>query len=52
MAEQQSSYEFTAVEAKDILAERKALWESFTTGTTWVVAATVVALIGLALFVA
>lgn len=52
MAEQQSSYEFTAVESKDILAERRALWESFTSGTTFVVAATVVVLVALALFVA
>jgi hypothetical protein len=52
MAEEQRSYEFTAVEAKDILAERQAFWESFTQGIVWAVAVTVVVLVGLVVFVA
>ncbi len=52
MAEQQSSYEFTAVSSRDILAERQRGWESFTRFTTWSVAATVLLLVLLAVFVA
>ncbi len=51
MAEQQSSYEFQAVDAKEILAERQAEWERFTRFTTWAVGATVVVLVLLAIFV-
>lgn len=52
MAEQQSSYEFTAVDSKDILAERQRGWESFTQFTTWSIAGLVVVLVGLLVFVA
>ncbi len=51
MAEQQSSYEFVAVSAKDILAERQRGWEGFTQFATWGIAATVVVLVALAVFV-
>jgi hypothetical protein len=52
LAEQQSSYEFSSVEAKDILADRERGWEGFTQFLVWSVAATAVLLVGLALFVA
>ena len=51
MAEQQSSYEFVAVSAKDILAERQRGWEGFTQFVTWGIVATVVVLVALAVFV-
>ena len=51
MAEQHSSYEFTAVDAKDILAERQRGWEGFTQFTTWSIAVTVFILVMLTIFV-
>ena len=51
MAEQQSSYEFVAVSAKDILAERQRGWEGFTQFVTWGIVATVVVRVALAVFV-
>jgi len=52
VAEQQSSYEFTAVDSRDILAERQHGWESFTRLVTVSVAVTVFVLVMLAIFVA
>jgi hypothetical protein len=51
VAEQQH-YEFSAVEAKDILADRQRGWEGFTQFLTWGVVATAAVLIGMLLFVA
>jgi urea transporter len=51
VAEQQH-YEFSAVDAKDILAERQSTWEGFSQFLTWSIVATVVVLIGMLLFVA
>jgi hypothetical protein len=51
VAEQQN-YEFSTVEAKDILAERERGWEGFTQFTTYGIAAIVVILLALLLFVA
>jgi hypothetical protein len=51
VAEQQH-YEFSAVESKDILAERQRGWEGFTQFLTWSVVATAVVLIGMLIFVA
>lgn len=50
MAEQ-THYEFTAVTAKDILAEHTQEWSQFTRFVTWGVAAVVVGLLGLLIFV-
>lgn len=52
MAEQQTSYEFTAVTAQDILKDRQAGWEGFTQFVTWSLAACVAVLVALVLFVA
>jgi hypothetical protein len=51
MAEQQSSYEFTAVTSQDILKDRQDAWEGFTQFATYGIAATVVVLVALAIFV-
>jgi hypothetical protein len=51
MAEQQH-YEFTAVDAKDILAEREQGWQSFTRFATWGSVAVVVILLGMLVFIA
>ncbi|WP_165838976.1 hypothetical protein [Roseicella frigidaeris] len=51
MAEQQS-YDFSAVEARDILADRQRGWVGFTKFLTWAIALTVLVLLGLFLFVA
>lgn len=50
MAEQQSSYDFVAVDSKDILAERQEEWHRFTQFTTVAVALTVVILALMAIF--
>jgi predicted nucleic acid-binding Zn ribbon protein len=52
MAEQQSSYQFAAVEAREILADRQQEWQRFTRFTTYAVAVVIVVLVALALFVA
>ena len=52
MAEQNSSYEFTAVDSNDILAERQQAWEGFTRFLTFGIIATVVVMVGLLVFVA
>lgn len=52
MAEQQTHYEFSAVDAKDLLADRQQGWERFTRFVTWSIATTAIVLILLALFVA
>lgn len=52
MAEQQDGFEFSAVEAKDIVEERQAEWSRFTQFVTWGIGATVLVLVGLLLFVA
>ena len=51
MAEQQTSYEFVEVTAKDILADRQGGWEGFTQFLTISIVATVVVLVALAVFV-
>lgn len=51
MAEQQSSYEFVAVSAQDILAERQSSWHGFTTFVTWGIGLTVAVLVAMAIFV-
>jgi hypothetical protein len=51
VAEQQS-YEFSAVEAQEILKDRERGWEGFTQFVTWSIVATVVVLLALLLFVA
>ena len=51
MAEQQSSYEFTAVTAQDILKNRQDGWAGFTSFMTYGVVATIVVLVALAIFV-
>ncbi len=35
MAEQKATYEFAEVKAKDIMADRQALWGAFTNATKW-----------------
>ncbi len=51
MAEQQSSYELSAVDSKDILAERQRGWDGFVQFVIWSVAATVLLLLFLLVFV-
>jgi hypothetical protein len=51
LAEQQSSYEFVAVTAKDILADRQRGWAGFTQFVTWGIGVTIVVLVALAIFV-
>jgi hypothetical protein len=51
VAEQQG-YDFSAVEAKDILADRQRGWEGFTQFLTWSLVITAVVLLALLLFVA
>ena len=46
------SYEFSAVEAKEILAERERGWENFTQFLIWSLVATAVVLIGMLVFIA
>ena len=52
LAEEQSNYEFATVTANDILADRERGWEGFTQFLVWSIALTVLALVGLAIFVA
>jgi hypothetical protein len=52
LAEEQSSYNFATVTADDILADRERGWEGFTQFLVWAIAATVLVLVGLAIFVA
>lgn len=52
VAEHQDGFEFSAVEAEDIVAERQAEWARFTQFVTWGIGALVVLLVGLLLFVA
>lgn len=51
MAEQQH-YDFSAVEAKDILADRQRGWDGFVQFVTWGVIITALVLLVLLLFVA
>ena len=51
MAEHQDSFEFTAVEAKDIVEDRQAEWLRFTQFVTWGIGATVLLLVALFVFV-
>jgi hypothetical protein len=51
LAEQQSSYEFVAVSAKDILAERQRGWEGFTQFVTWGIGLTAAVLVAMAIFI-
>ena len=51
MAEHHTSYEFSAVDSKDILAERQRSWEGFTQFVTWSIAATAVVLILMVIFI-
>jgi hypothetical protein len=50
VAEQQSSYDFVAVDSKDILAERQEEWTRFTQFVTWATGATVIVLALMAIF--
>ena len=50
MAEQQSSFEFSAVDSKDILADRQRGWEAFTRFATWSIGSIAVVLILMAIF--
>ena len=50
MAEQQSSYDFVAVDSKDILAERQTEWHRFTQFVTAGVVVTVFVLAMMAIF--
>lgn len=52
MADQQDQYDFSSAEAKEIVADREREWASFTRLVTWGIAATVVLLLALLLFVA
>jgi hypothetical protein len=52
MAEQHAGYDFQAVEANDILAERQQGWDRFTQFTVWSVVSIAAVLILLAIFVA
>ncbi|UPY36009.1 preprotein translocase subunit SecE [Sediminicoccus sp. KRV36] len=47
MAEQQMQIEMIEVKAEDIIGERRAMFDSFTTATTWSIGAVVVLLVGL-----
>lgn len=49
---QQESYDFSAVEAKDIIADRERGWVGFTKFLTWAIIITAVVLLGLLIFVA
>jgi hypothetical protein len=49
---EQHGYEFSAVDTKDIVADRERGWEGFTQFVTYGVIATVVLLLALLLFVA
>ena len=46
------SFEFSAVDAKDILSERERSWESFTQFITWSIVVTAVVLIGMLVLIA
>ena len=50
MAEQQTHYDFVAVKAADILAERESSWHGFTHFVTWSTGGIAVILILLYLF--
>jgi hypothetical protein len=52
VAEHNESYEYAAVEAKDILEERERGWENFSRFLTWSIVATAVVLIGMLVFIA
>lgn len=52
VAEHQDGFEFSATEAKSILAERQAEWARFTQFVTWGIGALVVLLVLMLLFVA
>jgi len=52
VAEHQDSYEFAAVEAKDIIAERQRGWENFTQFITWSIVLTAIILLAMLLFLA
>lgn len=52
MAEHKDSYEYSAVDAKDILEERERSWENFSRFITWSIVATAVVLIGMLVFIA
>jgi hypothetical protein len=51
VAEHQQSYEFSAIDSKDILAERQRSWEGFVQFATWGVGITVAILLALLIFV-
>jgi len=50
MAEQQMHIDMVEVKAEDIIADRRAMYDSFIKASTWTIAATIVALILLYLF--
>jgi hypothetical protein len=52
VADHQDRFEFSAVEAKDIIDDRRAEWSRFTGFVTWGVGLAVLALLGLLVFVA
>ena len=52
MAEHQESYEFSAVEAKEILADRERGWEGFKQFLIWSLLVSALVLIALLVFVA
>lgn len=52
VADQQGHYDFASAEAKEIVEDREREWLSFTRLLTWGIAATVVVLLLLLLFVA
>jgi len=52
VAEHQDTYEFSAVEAKDIIADRQRGWENFTQFITWSIALTAIILLAMLLFIA
>lgn len=51
MAEHQQNYEFSAIDSKDILAERQQSWDGFMRFATWAVGIIVAILLALLVFV-
>lgn len=47
MAQQQMHIEMVEVKSEDIIGERRAMFDSFVSATTWAIAGTVVLLVGL-----
>lgn len=47
MAEQKMTIEMVEVKSEDIIAERRALYDSFMSATVWAIGATVALLVGI-----